>query len=328
MQKAALIIVATAMIGSPVQAWRVDIIETPAPVRSIQKKENWILIETGKGWWKTPISGLQGKWVAATAPVKPEIPPDALQDGRIVQSEALGARVYLAQPTAQYRHGVLGDAIEAEAVVIENKDGSREIIKAGGDAVFEDLIPRLADLDNDGIPEIMVVKSYLERGSALAVIGRGTSGKFQILDETPPIGTAHRWLNPAGVAAFHGTREREIALVKMPHALGRLEIWRWVGSRLRKIAEVSDVSNHSIGSRMLGLSAIADFNSDGVDDLAVPSFDRRSLRILAFKNGVRELARIELPAAITTDFILIEEPSDKTGLLLGLANGSLVRVRP
>ena len=71
--------------------------------------------------------------------------------------------------------------------MIETRDGKRQTVRLKDDAVFEDLEPRLADLDRDGHDEIVVVKSYLKRGSSLAVIAEHR-GKYEIVAETPPLG--------------------------------------------------------------------------------------------------------------------------------------------
>ena len=110
--------------------------------------------------------------------------------------------------------------------MIETRDGKRQTVRLKDDAVFEDLEPRLADLDRDGHDEIIVVKSYLKRGSALAVIAE-RRGKYEIVAETPPLGAAHRWLDPAGIADFNGDGKTDIALVRQPHVIGALELWSW-----------------------------------------------------------------------------------------------------
>ena len=118
-----------------------------------------------------------------------------------------------------------------------------------------------------------MVKSYLKRGSSLAVIAE-RNGKYEIVAETPPLGAPHRWLNPAGIADFNGDGKTDIALVRQPHVVGALELWSWRDGHLRKAAELADVANHIAGTRALDMAAAADFDGDGIADLAVPSFDR------------------------------------------------------
>ena len=210
---------------------------------------------------------------------------------------------WLALPTKRYDHGVLGDVIEAGALEIEKSDGRRGTITLGKDAVFEDLWPRIATLD--GRDQIVIVKSYLARGSALAIIDPDT---MRIAAETPPIGHPHAWLNPAGIADFNGDGITDIALARQPHVVGRLELWSFKDGRLSKTAEVADVANHFIGSRALGMSVVADIDGDGHPDLVVPSLDRQSLRIIAFAPAIHDIARIALPARIATNIagILID----------------------
>jgi hypothetical protein len=324
-RKLLAIIFAVMLLSGPALSWDAAVVTTPGKAIFIGEDEQSILLETERGWWRSPKKGFSAQWESAARPAKAALPSDALPDGMVINSAKLGGRIYLAQSTARYRHGVLGDAIEAEALILERSDGTKEIVEAGSNAVFEDLIPRVVDLDGSENPKILVVKSYLERGSALVVIGRNAKGELAVLDETPAIGTAHRWLNPAGVASFTGGKDKEIALVRMPHALGRLELWRWTGGKLQKAAETSDTSNHAIGSRMLGQSAVADFNGDGIADLAIPAFDRKSLRFLSFVNGLREIKRIPLLGAIASNFVLLGEPGQPE-LLIALAGGQLIRI--
>ena len=256
----------------------------------------------------------------ADAPNRPAVPADALSDGRVAAGRTTIARSWLSAPTTRYRHGVLGDSIEAGGLAIQRHDGRQGVITLGTDAVFEDLWPRIALLD--GLERIVVVKSYLDRGSAIAVIDPGS---MSIIAETPPVGRPHAWLSPAGIADYDGNGTIDIAFVRQPHVLGRLELWSWQNGQLRKMAEVPDVSNHFIGSRALGMSWTADFDGDGYPDLAVPSLDRKTLRVIAFKPHVRDIARLPLPARMTTNF----GPTTYNGrvaFIAGLEDGRLVLV--
>jgi hypothetical protein len=316
----ALVLVAVSVARA--DAWKIEAVETPGAVRELIEVGGEPRVATASGWFNAVADGASIRLESAPPPRYPPIPAGALPDGRFAAGKREIARAWLAEPTNRYGHGVLGDAIEAASIVVERKDGKRDTVRLGNDSVFEDLEPRIADF-GDG-EKIAVVKSYLAAGSALAVIGE-RGGRYAILAETPPIGTPNRWLNPAGIADFDGDGAVEIALVRMPHALGRLELWRWSGGMLSKVAETGDTSNHAIGSRNLGQSAVGDFNGDGVADLAIPSFDRRAIRLLSFRGGVREIARIKLPAPVTTNFIALASQG-LPEILFATADGKLFKL--
>ena len=308
-----------ALAGPAAAQWRFITLTTPGRVTSIEAVGKETHIAIGQNWYRmAPTTGTLVPW---PEPGYPRVPPGGLPDGRVVTSDGPIARAWLAHPTDRYRHGVLGDAIEAGSLVIERSDGRIGTVASGASAVFEDLLPRIATLN--GVDRIVVVKSYLDRGSALAIID---AGSMKIIAETPPIGHAHAWLNPAGIADFDGDGTTDIALVRQPHVVGLLQLWSWQDRQLRKVAEVPDTSNHFIGSKALGMSWTADFDADGHPDLAVPSLDRRSLRLIAFVPKVREIARIPLPARVVTNIGSISI-GGRPGLVAGLEDGRLVIIR-
>jgi len=308
------------ILAGPARAeWRAETVSTPGPVTSIEVRGTDTRIAIGPNWYR--IAPATGTLITAQAPGFAAVPPGGLSDGRVASSDGAIARAWLADPTDRYRHGVLGDAIEAGSLVIERRDGRIGVVTAGANAVFEDLLPRIASLD--GVDRIVVVKSYLQRGSALAIID---AGSMKIIAETPPIGHAHAWLNPAGIADFDGDGTTDIAFVRQPHVVGLLQLWSWQDRQLRKVAEVPDASNHFIGSKALGMSWTADFDADGHPDLAVPSLDRRSLRLIAFVPKVRDIAGIPLPARIATN-IGSTGIGRHPGLIAGLEDGRLVIIR-
>lgn len=299
--------------------WRAEPVLTPGAVTAVERFGADVLVKVGQSWFRVAPerSGVE----AWPAPGRPAIPSGALPDARVVFGSGEVSRAWLAEPTTRYAHGVLGDAIEAGSLVIERRDGRSVTVRLGPDAVFEDLLPRIVRLD--GIERIAVVKSYLDRGAALAIVDAGSA---RIVAETPPIGRPNAWLNPAGTADFDGDGTTDLALVRQPHVLGRLELWSWRSGQLEKTAELADVSTHAIGSRALEMSVVADFDGDGRPDLALPSLDRRALRLIAFAPGPREIARVPLPARVVTNLGLVQRAS-RPAVAAGLEDGSLVLLR-
>jgi hypothetical protein len=320
----ALLLTLSILAGSTAAAqaaeWRLQKIDTPARVLAIGNDAGTVQINAGGLWYGLALSGEQPALAFIDRPAETEHPDGALPDARIVSGTRDIARAWLADPTTRYAHGVLGDKLEAGSLVIEMRDGTRQAVKLKEDAVFEDLEPRLADLDGDGRDEVVVVKSYLKRGAALAVVA-ARKGHYEIVAETPPLGSPNRWLDPAGIADFNGDGKTDIALVRQPHVVGMLELWTYADGKLRKTAEMTDTSNHIIGTRAIDMSAVADFDGDGVADLALPSLDRSRLRLIAFTPQPREIAAMKLPAKAVTDFGLVAKAPGGPAVALGRGDG-------
>lgn len=305
--------------------WELQRISVPARVSDIETVNGQVRVKAGGLWYalKRDDGNVTLQFVDILAQAK--LPEGALPDGQVATGQHDIARAWLAEPTERYDHGILGDKVEAGALVIETRDGKLQTLRLKNDAVFEDLKPRIFDLNGDGHDNVILVKSYLKRGSALAVIGE-RKGRYEIIEETPPLGAPHRWLGPAGVADFTGDHKTDVAFVRQPHAIGQLEIWTWRDNRLQKTLELPDTANHIAGSRALDMAAVADFNGDNLADLAIPSLDRTRLRIMSFAPHTQELASIALPAKAATNLGLLKGVM-APAVALGLADGSLVVAR-
>ncbi len=150
-----------------------------------------------------------------------------------------------AGPTRAYDHGILGDAVEYTKLILR-VNGRRVVIEAGEGHVFEDLAPRLADLDRDGRPEVIVVRTDMQRGASLAIYGAAG-----LITQTPPIGQTHRWLAPIGVGDFDGNGRVEIAYVETPHLGKVLKIYHYFSRELVLAASAPGFSNHRIGDNYI-----------------------------------------------------------------------------
>ncbi|MCK0167770.1 VCBS repeat-containing protein [Jannaschia sp. S6380] len=161
---------------------------------------------------------------------------------------------YYWDATDIYPHGVLGDRIEARAVIAYLPDeGFCDVIRAGdGRAVFEDTAPRIVDVTGDGRDELVLVASDPDLGSRLEVWGYVSRGvgpehDIRLLAATPHIGTRHRWLAPAAIADLDGDGHVEVAYVDRPHLAKVVRIWRYADGDFREVAQASGFTNHRIG---------------------------------------------------------------------------------
>ena len=72
------------------------------------------------------------------------------------------------------------------------------------EAVIEDVMPRLVDIDGDGLDEVVVVRSFIDWRPAVAILGL-REGKLDLLAQSP-VGVLMRWMNPVGFADFDGDK--------------------------------------------------------------------------------------------------------------------------
>lgn len=155
---------------------------------------------------------------------------------------------WLAEPTERYNHAVLGDALEWGALEMTISGGILNVvtIRLPETRVFEDVEARVADLDGDDHPEVIVVETDLAKGASLAVYGPKGDAVAKIA-ATPFIGQPNRWLAPAGIADFDGDGRIEIAYVDRPHLLADLIFVRLEGDRLVETLRLPGLTNHRIG---------------------------------------------------------------------------------
>ncbi len=252
-------------------------------------------------------------------------PSDIIPHARIVRGARNIRAAWFASPTERYGHGVLGDRIEASALKVETASGEFLVYSLTDDSVFEDLTPRLADIDGDGRDEIIAVHSYGDSGAAVALFGI-RDGELVRLAESNPIGMPNRWLNPIGAGDFDGNGMSEIAVIQTPHIGGILILYRWQGERLTETTRRFGFSTHAMGSTVLGMSALLDLDGDDSDEILVPDQGRTDLKAVSYAGGhFRVLWSIPNDANIATSIVTADvDGHGGADILYGLADGSVM----
>lgn len=178
-----------------------------------------------------------------------------------------------AQPVTRYNHGILGDAIEAGQLVVYARDTflSLELAEV---YVYEDIRPRLKDVDQDGIEECITIRSHINEGAGI-VIYKILEDHLEEFAKVEEIGTPNRWLNIAAIDNLDEDEAIEIAWIQTPHIGGILKVADIQPGIMEPFATVAQYSNHAIGQRNLCLSVLTQPNNQAV--LYVPSQDRQQL---------------------------------------------------
>ncbi|MBO6899909.1 MAG: hypothetical protein JJ864_01070 [Rhizobiaceae bacterium] len=290
-------IIATASAAHAAERYAID---TPAPVSMLLNVGNSVFAVLRDGTTYR-LRRCEARVVclapAQVSGLPPKAPHGGLPDGRIASASSGDIRqAWYGRPTTRYGHAVLGDGIEAGSLVARDAVGQLHELVLPDTHVFEDITPRIADLDGDGRNEIVTIRSSLKRGGAIAVYGL-RDGVLELLDASAEIGRSRRWLNVAGIASYHGAGRPVVAWVETPHIGGTLKLATFENGKLKRFgSNRSGFSNHFIGSREQQLSATGDFTRDGRLDLALPGADRRSLVIVS----TGAVTRTRLPGRVAT----------------------------
>jgi hypothetical protein len=304
---------------SSVSAQTVQEIPAPAKIERIVGADQDMLVLAGTQWMS--LTECDGPSLICLKPaIGPDAPspaPDgALPDGNIATASSGDIRqAWYASPTNRYAHGVLGDAIEAGSLVVTDAAGELHEVALPEDQVFEDITPRIADLDGDGRNEVIAIRSSANGGAGIAIYGL-VDGSLSLRGAGSENGRANRWLNFAGLLP-RPDGGLTIYGVRTPHIGGRLFSIEFRDGLVSERNDIAlDVSNHVIGSRELGLSAVGSFG--GRIELVLPSQDRRRLRF-----PLSSRADIGLPGPIDKAVILVDGR-----IITAIETGRLFVIRP
>lgn len=229
--------------------------------------------------------------------------PSALEMRQLTGSQTARGRlqfekVWLADPTSRYPNPTFGSATHAESLLAISRFGETFQVTLPHNAVFEDIEPRVVDLDRDALEEILVVESDRERGPSLAVYGTPMGQKKLVkLAATPYLGQPSSWLHPIGAGDFDGDTRADIAVVEAPDIGGSLVLYRYGSGRLDEFARYFGVSTHRRGSTELGASRVV--HGKFRAHLLIPDQSFRTLQLLTWRpTGIQRLREWKLPAGI------------------------------
>lgn len=190
-----------------------------------------------------------------------------------------------ALPTDRYKHGALGDYWEAGQLVVYNA-GVMYQLTLSEMYVFEDIRPRLFDVDNDSIPEIIAIRSRLGEGAGIVVYKLWEDGikEYAYVDE---IGISNRWLNIAAIYDMDEDGITEIVWVQTPHIGGILKGAEITAGEMVPSDQIEYYSNHQGGLLNLCLSVVT-FEED-LNLCYVPNQNRNAIAGFSFLNGKFQL---------------------------------------
>ena len=210
---------------------------------------------------------------------------EQLPEREIIRS--LDNRVYAqyAMPTEKYSHGILGDKKEAEQLVVVVDRVFYELTLPS-EFVFEDISPRLYDVDGDTELEFITIRTNVTQGAGIAI--------YKIIDEqlveyayVPEIGTTYRWLNIVAINDLDNDGIVELVWIQTPHIGGILKAAKIKAGTLKVLDEKAQYSNHAIGERNLCLSTLTvQFNQKV---FYVPNQGRNKIVGFTFKNNELEV---------------------------------------
>lgn len=200
---------------------------------------------------------------------------------------SLDGRIYAqySMPTDKYKHGILGDNIEATqlVVVVDNVFYEHTLTD---NYVFEDLRPRLYDVDNDNILEFITIRSNVNSGAGI-VIYKIVEKRLVEYSKVTEIGRSYRWLNIVTINDIDNDGVVELVWIETPHIGGILKVAKISEGTMKVLDSASKFSNHAIGERNLCLSVLTQSNINKV--FYVPNQSRDKIAGFTFHSNKLQL---------------------------------------
>lgn len=255
------------------------------------------------------------------------LPVNAQPDARLVMNSIGQVALYANATDQRYVHGIMGDQVEAATLlVLEAREGQIQIlarIDLPGEDVYEGIAPFWADIDGDGIEDLVTTVSNSSLGARLrAYIWDGASIRQAI--DGPPIGRGNRWRHQLTAGPFAVDGAIEIVDVRTPHLEPEMEFFRLGDGGLELAAVLPGVTTHAIDSRNLDQTAAGDFNGDGLPEVLALDMTRSAIvAIQRNESGANELWRLDAGGVIVSNFAPVELLDGRLALAVGTNNERL-----
>jgi hypothetical protein len=245
-------------------------------------------------------SGSNWRMVAGSnEPVLPDARPIQIDlDGALANADDGQIAVLAGPDDRRYRHGVLGDAMEATRILYLERHSLKALrtLSLPAPYVFEDVALRPVKWMQGATERtgLLTVRSG-PQGAQLCVVAASLndSKALEIVALGAPIGTANRWMAPS-------TDGERIVAVHTPHIGGVFHAYQranegtsqGTGASLTAKRLHTDVSTHAIHSRVVDLTVWLH------DRLIMPSQNYRRLHVFEKSDAYAALGSIELPDSI------------------------------
>ena len=250
------------------------------------------------------------------------LPVNAQPDARLLLDEN-GRLLLNTDPTDEYGHGIMGDALEAGSVTLVATQPEPEIIRvipASTGYVFEGIAPIWADLNGDGTREIIVTRSNATEGAQIVLLDE----MGELLATGPAIGQGGRWRHQLSVAPFGPDGELELVDVLTPHIGGPTEFYQWQDTQLVVVAGIPGNTSHVIRSRNLDMNATGQFDSSGVMTIILPTQARDALNgVQHTSNGAEFAWTLPLTGNLVTNIAAASLENGRLAIGVGQENNSL-----
>jgi len=247
---------------------------------------------------------------------------DALPDARILYDET-GRMLILTGRNDQYKHGVLGDLIEANSVTLIQTHPTvlvEKIITLHDESIIEGIAPIWSDINGDGRREIVLTISDAQSGARFAVFNE----YGELIATSSAVGQGYRWRHQIAVAPFGPDGTIELAGVLTPHIGGVVEFYRLQEGKLVRTAQAMGYSSHLLGSRNLDMALAADFDGDGRIELLVPLSSHDKLGAVRRNlDGAHTAWTIPVGGKISTNLAAVVFQDRVIGVGIGREDGIL-----